>query len=180
MNQKGPAQPLWHEMPALVPGGPYSKLVHNMITVIDELFENGSSKHNTHIHVAFIVKRGKILSVGTNAVGSRTRGCGYNHLTIHAEIAALKKLDWRLLSGADMYIFRWRPAHREIAYSYPCHGCMTVLNKCIRVWGLNKIYYSTDWNPPTNYQTNLKVCHCATCSHPKIIHHGSQYHNHYQ
>ncbi len=102
-------------------------------------------KHKTSLHIAFIVKRGKIISSATNYVGSRTKSGGTQQRTIHAEIAALQKIDWKQLDGAQMYIFRWKPSIDNIAYSHPCHGCSTVLNKCIKQWGLKKVYYSIDF-----------------------------------
>ena len=121
-----------------------SKNVQHYIDVIEALFVKPVQKHTTSLHVAFIVKRGKILSVATNSIGSPKTGCGYSHSTIHAETAALKKVDWRELDGADMYIFRWRNSANDIAYSHPCYKCTMVLNKCMKQWGLNKVYYSID------------------------------------
>lgn len=133
----------------------FSKQVDNFITIIEELYVKEQRKHNTSLHVAFIVLRGKIISVGTNSVGSRSRGPGYNDRTIHAEMAALKKVDWRLLDGADMYVFRWRDSTNTVTYSYPCHSCMTVLNKLIKGWGLNRVYYSTYTEEDKNVVTQL-------------------------
>jgi deoxycytidylate deaminase len=128
-----------------------SKQVQNCITIIEELYVKPCRRHNTSLHVAFIVRRGKIMSIASNSVGSRKKGCGYGDRTIHAEMAALKKVDWRELDGADMYVFRWRTSEKNIAYSLPCYNCSTVLNKCIKNWGLKKIYYSID---PDNYNAN--------------------------
>lgn len=126
-----------------------SKQVQNCITIIEELYAKPVRKINTNLHIAFIIRRGKILSIASNSVGSRQKGCGYNERTIHAEMAALKKLDWRDLDGADMYVFRWRISVNNIAYSLPCYNCSTVLNKCIKNWGLKRVYYSMD--PDTYY-----------------------------
>jgi deoxycytidylate deaminase len=128
-----------------------SKNVQHYIDVIEALFVKPVQRHTTNLHVAFIVKRGKIISAATNSIGSRQRGCGYNDRTIHAEMAALKKVDWRELDGADMYIFRWRSSVHDVAYSHPCYNCSMVLNKCIKQWGLNRIYYSVD---PDEYENN--------------------------
>jgi hypothetical protein len=37
-----------------------------------------------HVHVAMVMKRGKVMEMATNAIGSRSRGCGYDHRSIHA------------------------------------------------------------------------------------------------
>lgn len=129
-----------------------SKVVQNCITIMEELYVKPVRKIKTSLHVAFIVRRGKIISIASNSIGSRQKGCGYNERTIHAEMAALKKLDWHDLDGADMYVFRWRTANNNIAYSLPCHNCSTVLNKCIKNWGLKRIYYSID---PDDYVPNV-------------------------
>jgi hypothetical protein len=122
-----------------------SKKVYNFINIMKESFIKEILKHKTSLHIAFIVKRGKIISSATNYVGSRTKSGGTQQRTIHAEIAALQKIDWKQLDGAQMYIFRWKPSIDNIAYSHPCHGCSTVLNKCIKQWGLKKVYYSIDF-----------------------------------
>ncbi len=132
-------------------GKAISKQVQNCITIIQELYVKPVKRHNTSLHVAFVVRRGKIISIASNSVGSRTKGCGYNERTIHAEMAALKKLDWRELDGADMYVFRWRTSQNNVGLSMPCYNCSTVLNKCIKNWGLKRVYYSID---PDDYTPN--------------------------
>jgi hypothetical protein len=49
-------------------------------------------KHNTQVHIAILMKRGKILEIASNAVGTRSKGSGYQERTIHAERAVLKKV----------------------------------------------------------------------------------------
>ena len=98
--------------------------------------------HNTELHVAFVVKRGKILAIATNRIGSRSRGCGYSNRTIHAERAVLKKVDRRLLRGADLIVVRLTDRTRDIIGSEPCHACKCHLHKCIKEDGLRTVYYS--------------------------------------
>lgn len=104
-------------------------------------------------HIAAVVKRGKILSIAANSVGSRARGCGWSHFTIHAERAAIKALgDLRLLDGAVLYVIRV-PSETtdervtatvpEMLESKPCHDCQIFLEKCMREYGLMKVFYST-------------------------------------
>lgn len=103
--------------------------------------------HNTHVHVAMIVKRGKILAQATNRIGSRSRGAGYSGLTIHAERNCIKQLgDISQLRGADMYIMRIsRSAERppEFMCSKPCCECEVFLGKCMREYGLKNVYYTS-------------------------------------
>ena len=93
-------------------------------------------------HVAILYKRGKVLSIGINKVGSRSRGCGWNDLSIHAEIMAIKMVgDMQKLRGASMLVVRINTAD-EFVYSKPCSHCRHVLEKCMKSYGLNKVYYS--------------------------------------
>ena len=97
-----------------------------------------------HIHVALLMKRGKILSVASNVVGSRKRGAGYDSRTIHAERAAIKKVgDHSKLYGATLIVIRVTKGTYEVGNSEPCHSCRCHLEKCIKEYGLKTIYYST-------------------------------------
>jgi cytidine deaminase len=108
---------------------------HQLETVI--------SKHNVQAHIAIIVKRGKIIASATNSIGSRSRGCGYAEKTIHAERAAIKKLgNFRELDGACMVVIRIMKGTKELGYSEPCHGCKQHLEKCMKEYGLRRVYYS--------------------------------------
>lgn len=98
--------------------------------------------HNTELHVAILSKRGKVLAVATNRIGSRSRGCGYSNVTIHAERAVLKQVDERELDGAEMYVIRLTASRRDVIGSKPCHSCTCHLEKCFREKGLRRVYYS--------------------------------------
>lgn len=97
-----------------------------------------------HVHVALLYRRGKLLALATNFLGSRSKGCGYDHRTIHAERAVLKKVgNTTKLAGAILIVIRIAKGTREVAPSEPCHSCRCHLEKCIREHGLRTIYYST-------------------------------------
>jgi deoxycytidylate deaminase len=130
-----------------------SKFVRHLVDKVGESYNKSVHKHNTSLHIAFLVSRGKIISVGTNSIGSRIRGCCYGDRSLHAEMAALKNIHWSKIDGADMYIFRWKQSIQDICFSHPCHRCMQVLNKFSREWGLNRVYYSVDHDD----QDNLSV-----------------------
>jgi len=101
-------------------------------------------KHNTQAHIAIIMKRGKILEIASNSIGSRSKGPGYQERTIHAERAVLKKVgDISKLNGATMIVIRIMRGTKEVGNSEPCHSCRCHLNKCIREHGLRQVYYST-------------------------------------
>lgn len=98
--------------------------------------------HNTELHHATIIRRGKILASSYNRIGSRSRGCGYSDRTIHAERAVIKRLgNLRELKGATLIVVRYG-RDGEVKGSKPCHDCCIFLEKCIREYGLHKIIYS--------------------------------------
>ena len=105
-----------------------------------------ANKHRTSVHMAVIVKRGKILAQATNQLGSRSRGSGYSKYTIHAEKNVVKELgDISKLRGADLYVMRIskteEPTHLT---SKPCHECECFLQKCMRIYGLKNVYYTAE------------------------------------
>jgi hypothetical protein len=103
---------------------------------------NINPKHHTSFHIAIIYKRGKILAMASNAVGSRSKGCGYSRHTIHAERAVLKKIgDVSQLKGAKLFVVRL-DNKRDILGSEPCHSCKVHLTKCMREYGLRSVHYS--------------------------------------
>jgi hypothetical protein len=94
-------------------------------------------------HIAVLMKRGKILEIASNFVGSRQGGCGYDDRSIHAERAVIKKMgDNTKLSGAIMIVIRVSRGTNQIANSKPCDVCQCHLDKCIKKYGLKCIYYS--------------------------------------
>ena len=95
------------------------------------------------IHFAMIMKRGKVLDVACNSIGSRCMGAGYTNRTIHAERAVLKKVgDHTKLDGAIMVVIRISRGTGEIMNSEPCATCRPHLEKCIKIHGLKRVYYS--------------------------------------
>ena len=107
-------------------------------------FENNSLTNSgwAHIHVAFIVKRGKILAEACNQFGARHMGCGYSDWSIHAERAVVKKIgNTDLLRGADMYVFRMGRTEQS-RFSQPCQSCEVFLKKCMKEYGLRFVVYS--------------------------------------
>ena len=102
--------------------------------------------HETSVHIAIVVLRGKIIAEATNRIGSRSKGSGYSAQTIHAERNVLKVLgDYNKLRDADIYVMRCGKGVNAFNFinSKPCSECECFLNKCIRKYGLNKIYYTS-------------------------------------
>lgn len=103
---------------------------------------NLNPKHNTSFHIAILYRRGKILAMASNTMGSRSKGCGYSNHTIHAERAVIKKVgDVTKLRGAELFVVRLNKS-RNMLDSEPCHSCKCHLTKCMREHGLKAVYYS--------------------------------------
>lgn len=100
-----------------------------------------SRPHNTFLHVAAIVRRGKVLATAMNGIGTRCKGAGYSHQTIHAERAVVKKLgDTSKLRGATLCV--WRVSTINVLPSKPCSDCRLFLEKCMREYGLRCVQYT--------------------------------------
>jgi hypothetical protein len=103
--------------------------------------------HSTKLHIAIVVKRGRILATATNKIASRSNGASSrgSQNFIHAEKNLLRSLgDYNKLRGADIYIMRIRSVKNDVefCYSQPCPECTILLNKCIREYGLKNVYFT--------------------------------------
>jgi hypothetical protein len=101
----------------------------------------------TSFHVAMLVKRGKILRIASNRVGSRSQGCGFSNYTIHAERNVVKELgDVSQLKECDLYVMRIHrnrmTEEKTFGNSAPCRDCQIFLEKCQRRYGLRHVYYT--------------------------------------
>ena len=104
------------------------------------------SVHKTSVHLAVLMRRDKVFATAFNRVGSRSRGCGFNEMTIHAEVNVIKRLgDNSKIRGCDLYVIRIpseSQMHRGLMNSKPCHSCQKFLLKCMKVYGLRNVYYT--------------------------------------
>jgi len=104
--------------------------------------------HFASIHVAVLMKRGRIIAEATNGFGSRSRGSGYCANSIHAERNVVKEIgNIHELKGAAMYVVRIsRNKKLELedpfVGSKPCAQCRVFLEKCIKEYGLKNVYYT--------------------------------------
>jgi len=126
----------------------------NILNYLMETFtlQSKVDQKTTYQHTSAIVSRGKVIAVATNRIGVRARalrtGPRYDNsihgpCTIHAEIAALRCVgDLNRLRGADMYVWRRSTTLQKLSNSKPCAECMPVLEKCMREFGLRRVYYS--------------------------------------
>jgi hypothetical protein len=107
--------------------------------------------HFASIHVAVLMKRGRIIAEATNGFGSRSRGSGYCASSIHAERNVVKEIgNIHELKGAEMYVVRIsrnKDLYNEDPFvgSKPCAQCRVFLEKCMKEYGLKNVYYT----PPT-------------------------------
>lgn len=104
------------------------------------------SERLNHLHLAMIIKRGKILAMATNREGSRSSGCGYSDFSLHAERAVIKEVDLSTLKDSILVVVRIHRARCgndvHLANSKPCRDCEAVLSKFIKFHGLRAVYYS--------------------------------------
>ncbi len=93
--------------------------------------------------MAFLFGRGgKLISMAVNKIGTRSMGAGYSDCSLHAERAVLKRIgDTTKLFGLTMVVVRIT-SQGDLAGSKPCQECQRHLEKCMRVHGLQKVYYS--------------------------------------
>jgi tRNA(Arg) A34 adenosine deaminase TadA len=107
-----------------------------------------SRQHTLSLHMAVLIKRGKIVATATNKVGTRSKGSGYSEITLHAEKAVIKKLgDISKLKDCSLYVWRIGFAEYHPMTSEPCHSCKKFLEKCMEKYGLRGVYY-THTNTP--------------------------------
>ena len=109
--------------------------------------------HFASIHVAVLIKRGKIVAEATNGFGSRSRGSGYSQSSIHAERNVIKEFgNIHELKGVEMYVVRISRDYKsegcdQFIGSKPCCQCKVFLEKCIREYGLKNVYYMQSLHP---------------------------------
>jgi hypothetical protein len=96
-----------------------------------------------YVHIALILKRGKLLAWGTNQYGSRKEGFGYDTYSCHAEASVIKRLgNKEHLRGAVLVVVRLG-SRKNILNSEPCSTCKCRLEKHMREDGLSAVYYSS-------------------------------------
>jgi hypothetical protein len=130
---------------------------HRMqMSILEEFLHDPKTKNlyscdpgRQHVHVAVIVKRGKVLAEAYNRNGGRSNGSGYSHHSIHAEKNVVKQLgDISQLRDADLYVMRVAPDRLNTGKhlfrnSKPCNDCRLFLEKCMREYGLKNVYYTS-------------------------------------
>jgi hypothetical protein len=109
---------------------------------------NKRDAHYAELHLAVLVKRGRIVASAMNRYGTRSRGSGFARSSLHAEKNVVKELgDISQLRGCDMLVVRFSrnpvlEGHDRFLGSKPCYGCDKFLEKCMREYGLKNVYYT--------------------------------------
>ena len=114
--------------------------------IMSEMAETAPEKKHrpthTHYHLAALFKHGKPLSMASNRCMTRSCSPCSAGFTIHAERNALLKLgDVSKLKGAIMIVIRVL-GDGSLGESKPCLSCQAHLKKCMKKYGLLKVYYS--------------------------------------
>ena len=107
---------------------------------------NMRSKHGCII----IDNKGSIISKACNRTTnvSKDRLMNYDKdkkVSFHAEENALRNVDRKKLYGARLYVVRWGCIDSNPLFmnSKPCNKCTSIINTCIKKFGLKVVYYST-------------------------------------
>ena len=107
-----------------------------------------SNRQQYSVHVAVILRRGKVLATAMNRNGSRSSGSGYSERSIHAERNVIKELgDISKLRGASMLVMRVgrglnADGTNRFLPSEPCRDCQLFLEKMMREHGLKNVFYT--------------------------------------
>jgi deoxycytidylate deaminase len=103
------------------------------------------SEHHYPIGAA-VVKGNRVLATGVNLYKSHPLQEAYekdgdiiDSSSIHAEVAAIRKLPRNILEGATIYVARLL-ANGSNGLSKPCSGCMMRIKKS----GIKKVVYTTN------------------------------------
>jgi len=100
---------------------------------------------------AVVHSKGKILAVGTNDMFKTHPHYPRN---IHAEYAALLKIQYRALSNLEITVVRVKRSDGTLAMARPCDQCMKMLEE----HGIKKIHYSTgEQTIQTEQRTSIAV-----------------------
>jgi deoxycytidylate deaminase len=99
--------------------------------------------------VLFMGKKNKVVSQGWNYyirnISSNNANLMYKKgkkVSIHAEEDALRKADPRKLKGASLYVVR-KSCTGDLVNSTPCDRCSSIINSCMKKYGLKAVYYSS-------------------------------------
>lgn len=125
----------------------YNKLLETALPLIRDIDSRAK-------HVAFILKRNKILGVGVNKINKTHPICttlGYRFSTLHAETDVILKTRGmrEFKTGVELVSIRINPLSRPdkiiTAMGRPCAGCIKLI---VAHSEIKKVYYSSDEKNP--------------------------------
>ena len=98
--------------------------------------------------MAIIAKRGKILATATSPNDSRNSALNSSDKMIYVEKSVVRQLgDISNLRGCDLYVMKISKNNKKeettFMNSKPCEECQIFLDRCIREYGLNKVYFTS-------------------------------------
>lgn len=105
------------------------------------------SKTLPAVHVAFIVKKNRIISIGFNKDKTNPNSIKYNYIgasgdkivvNTHAELDAILKYKKSDISNCELIVLRY-DGDGKLNNSKPCHGCSNLLKEK----RIKKVYFST-------------------------------------
>jgi hypothetical protein len=131
---------------------PYASIVPLRIPkILESYLAHVNVFATTKLHIAIIVHRGKIIAEARNEIASRSNGAASRGSMnyIHAEKNVVRQLgDISKLKGSVMYVMRIGKKFKDskdyaFKYSQPCPQCTVLLTKCIKSYGLQKVYFTS-------------------------------------
>jgi len=109
--------------------------------ILNKLKKNALNSSLYYKHSACIFKNDKILTIGNNKYFKNLLIANQMiKLSIHAEIDALSKHNYKNVKGLDILIIRVGDKSNTLKNSRPCNACIEKLKKK----GIRKVYYSND------------------------------------
>lgn len=128
------------------------------IKIVMRLIELAKKSDMNNKHACIIIDcKGKIISSGFNRSLNKSKSeygdyTRKNKVSKHAEENALRNVDLKKLNGAKLYVIRYgiHDTNPLLMNSKPCKNCERLIEKCIRNYGLEKVYYSTN-------ETNINI-----------------------
>ena len=86
-------------------------------------------------------KCNELLNIPQKKINNITFSKQNKILSRHAEENALRNVDTSQLCGASLYVVR-TGYDNKFMNSKPCDKCMSIINTCMKKYGLKVVYYS--------------------------------------
>jgi len=127
--------------------------IHNFVETAKEFVRNGKTSHGRSFHCCFVLKHGKVQTIGFNSYKRRVGYLkhygnikhytdGHYHMCLHAEVNAILKLgdiDFSKLTFLNVHLDK----SNHCKASKPCLNC----HRMMRMVGVKScIYYDEDAN----------------------------------